>query len=396
MARGSLLKDGDGWRGQLYLGKRHDGREVRRSKKFPAKKGFDHTRDGKRRAEAAMAEWVDSVKDWNIVADTMTFNELIDRFIAAKVDVPGANPNTVGMYRWSQNHVREYHDGLGEIPITKLQVRDMEGLIFHLHNRGMAKSSLNQIRHHMRAALKYAMRDEWVTRNVADLVDLPKTATSTKRRSMTIEQAQAFLRAAEGHRLEAAWFVGMTRALRPGELLGLRWSDLTLDGDRPVLRVRKARKSIDGKLVLGDLKKNYQTDETKAHRDLDLNPMLVAKLRAHREQWEKARKRAGTNWDETWDNVFATRNGTLIAARNFQRDATNLQAKAGIDVGKPYSPYEILRHTGLSILSAIGLPDAALIDLAGHHDEQMLHRHYRHQIRDSVDAGVDAITSLLK
>ena len=48
------------------------------------------------------------------------------------------------------------------------------------------------------------------------------------RRTLTPEQAQAFLEAVKGDRLEAAYVVALALGLRRGEVIGLTWPSLSL------------------------------------------------------------------------------------------------------------------------------------------------------------------------
>ena len=69
-------------------------------------------------------------------------------------------------------------------------------------------------------------------RNVATLVDTP----SGKRRgrpskSLTLEQAEAVLRAAKGSNLEAYVVLSLMTGARTEEIRALRWADVDLDGE---------------------------------------------------------------------------------------------------------------------------------------------------------------------
>ena len=64
------------------------------------------------------------------------------------------------------------------------------------------------------------MRLGLVTRNVADLVDLPRMPRREHIR-VSPEEARRFLEVVSEHRLEALFFVAITTGGRQGELLGL-------------------------------------------------------------------------------------------------------------------------------------------------------------------------------
>lgn len=58
---------------------------------------------------------------------------------------------------------------------------------------------------------------------------------------LTPDQATAFLKTAEGDRLEALFVLAITAGLREGELLGLRWEDVDLEAGKLSVRQQLTR-----------------------------------------------------------------------------------------------------------------------------------------------------------
>ncbi|GGV43000.1 hypothetical protein GCM10010182_79640 [Actinomadura cremea] len=79
----------------------------------------------------------------------------------------------------------------------------------------------------LRHALESAVREEVIPRNVAKMVKVgaPKYKVN---RGLTVDQARDVLKAAHDERLYALYVLALCLGLRRGELLGLRWDDLTL------------------------------------------------------------------------------------------------------------------------------------------------------------------------
>jgi integrase len=75
-------------------------------------------------------------------------------------------------------------------------------------------------------------------------------------------------------------------------------------------------------------------------------------LRLHREQQEKARKRAGETWQDL-DLVFTTRHGTELNAGNVRRAFRTVLKKTDINPGG-WTPRE-MRHSFVSLLSDSGM-----------------------------------------
>ena len=193
------------------------------------------------------------------------------------------------------------------------------------------------------------------------------------------------LTAADGNRFEAALTLGLTRGLRPGELLGLRWQDLQLETDPPTVSARKSLKRTGTKLSLGDLK------TASSRRDLVLPDSVVVDLRRHRARQYEARLRAGQLWNDL-DLVFPNEIGGLVDPANLRRSLAKLCYEARVERVTPYE----LRHTAVSLFSDGGVPIEQLADLAGHKDVRTTMAVYRHQISTVVDGGSDNADEILR
>ncbi len=67
-------------------------------------------------------------------------------------------------------------------------------------------------------------------------------------RVWSAEQTQVLLSTSEAHRLHAAFVLLATTGMRRGEVVGLRWDDVDLDGDR--LQVRQAVTTAGNRIVV--------------------------------------------------------------------------------------------------------------------------------------------------
>ena len=105
--------------------------------------------------------------------------------------------------------------------------------------------TIKDVRAVLRSALSNAMREEFVARNVAELVTAPK---QRKRKVVpwSSDEARRFLESARSDRdvMYAAYVLILVLGLRKGEVLGLRWQAVDLEGrelviDHQVQRVRR-------------------------------------------------------------------------------------------------------------------------------------------------------------
>jgi len=143
-------------------------------------------------------------------------------------------------------HLR--HPVLGSVKLVELTAEMVDQLLAAKAAAGLARIHVSRIRTILGDALKHAKRRGFVARNVAKRAVPPRTKAPVARRSFTPDEARALLLAARGERLESLVTVGLAAGLRPGELTGLLWSDLDLDGQPSTLTVSGAMKqSPDGR-----------------------------------------------------------------------------------------------------------------------------------------------------
>jgi integrase len=263
---------------------------------------------------------------------------------------------------------------------------DIERQLRRLAAEGYARSTVSTARFVLAMILRHAERRGVVARNVAALVDTPPARETQPRRSLTVAQAEALLRAIQGDRLEALVVTGLMLGLRPGELTGLLWEDVDLQVDR--IHVRRALKHERGLLHLGEPKTR------RSWRTLDLPSPVVAALRTQRVRQAEERLRAGEGWGGfAWGDiplVFTTPVGTPIDPSNLRKSFARLTEGAGIG---HWTPYE-LRHLAVSLLSAAGVALEHIADVTGHDSTRMTGQVYRHLITPAVSAGVEPMERL--
>ncbi len=100
--------------------------------------------------------------------------------------------------------------------------------------------------------------------------------------------------------------------------------------------------------------------------------------------------KAGPEWQDL-GLVFASVLGTPIAPSNMNRRLALVTDRAGIG---HWSITELSRHSAASLMSAAGVPLEVIADVLGHSSTRMLEKHYRHQVKPSIDAHVAVMDGL--
>lgn len=271
---------------------------------------------------------------------------------------------------------------VGARRVRQLSAEDVSLFLQDLALAGYARASLEKVRGGLVQVLRHAERQGLVARNVAALVPTP-AGPRAEGRSLTVEQARTLLEAAHGHPLEAAFVLGLTCGLRPGELLGLTWEDVDLD--QGVLRVSRAVSRVGGSVQLGP------TKTASSRRQLRLPVGALDALRQHRSRQLARQELMGERWQDL-GLVFPTSRGTLLDPANLRRALRTVTEKAGLGRWHPHE----LRHSAASLLSAAGVPLEEIADVLGHASTRVTSATYRHRTTPTVEAGAGPMERLFE
>ena len=260
--------------------------------------------------------------------------------LEAKAGSGKKSVNTVDNARWAVE--KWITPALGTKRLRDLSPEDVERLLDKMAAAGRSHRTIVRVKSYLGQALAVAQSRRKVSWNVARVAEMPETMAPAERRSLTPDEARDVLHAAEGHRLEALFVTALMLGLRPGELTGLCWKDVDLEGGS--LTVAGSLKSERGHLRLGETK-------TKQSRTLDLPAPVLAALRAHATRQKEERLKVGSAWRNR-GLVFTTEVGTPIDPSNLRRTTKALCEDAGVE---PVSPNELGRHTAASLLYDAGM-----------------------------------------
>jgi integrase len=274
---------------------------------------------------------------------------------------------------------------LGAVRLCDLSPGHVEDWCMNL-SASRSASTTRQALTVLAMTLDAAMRQELVRRNVARLVDRPRVERR-EAASYSSDQVALLLDRARGERLEPLLSLLAYTGMRKGEALGLCWTDVVLDGDRPHLRVTGTLSRQGGALR----KSEPKTDA--GRRAVPLVPAAVDALRRQRSRQVVERMAAGTAWAES-DYVFTTETGTPIDPRNALRWFYSVRDRAAVarmlsDQRCRHHASEVrpastcprcnrspadylggslhtLRHSAASVLLGSGVPMPVVKDILGH------------------------------
>jgi integrase len=229
----------------------------------------------------------------------------------------------------------------------------------------------------LHAALKQAARWNLTSRNACEAVSVSRRRRLDIR-PLSPEQARAFLKAAEGDRYEAFFVLALTAGLRLGELRGLCWDAVDLEGGR--LQVKRTLVRAGNSLVFGE-------PESAKGRVVALTPRAVESLKAHRSRQQ------GAGLYEADGIVFRSpRTGKPVDHRHLTyRYFCPILERAGL----PRIRLHDLRHSCATLLLSRNVNPKIVQELLGHANIGMTLDTYNHILPGMMAPAVDAMEDVL-
>jgi integrase len=286
------------------------------------------------------------------------------------------SPVTVQVYRDLAARITA---ALGRARLATLRPSDVERFLAAMAKEGYSTSTITRARGLLRAAISRAERDGQVGRNVAALAGMPAGKERQEGRAFTLDEMRKLLAAAKDDPWWHAYcHVAIMCGLRPGELLGLSWANVDLDGG--AVRVRQSLKASG----LDELKTKQ------SRRTITLPAAVTAALREHKRAQREERLRLGEAWQEH-GLVFPGADGAPCSRSRAEHGFRMLCERAGLGAG--WTRYAT-RHTFCSVLSGGGVDIEAIADAMGHSNSNVTRTVYRHLIEDKISAAASAFDKI--
>jgi len=242
---------------------------------------------------------------------------------------------------------------------------------------GLSTRTVRYMHMIMHEALKQALKNNLVSRNIAEATTPPKLV-KREMRVLSKEEQNKFLDVLEGERLGPAFLIDIGTGLRRGELLTLRWSDIDF-GERVIRvshslsRVRTFEEDSNTKSQLV-----FQQPKTKSgRRSIPMLDNVYEALKEHKVAQEEEKKFLGSAYQDN-GLVFCTELGKPIEPRNFNRKFYELLDKAGIEDANLHC----LRHTFATRGLELGMNPKVMQELMGHSSIMLFMDTYAHVLPD--------------
>lgn len=281
-----------------------------------------------------LREWLPGVRSQVKASTHLGYSSLVNRQIIPRL-------GKVAVQDLKPTHLRKLYADLAE-----------EGSRKDGRPGGLSSRTIRYVHTLLCLALRDAVTDGLVQRNVAQLVRPPKLRQE-EMRCWDGQEAQRFLAHARSDRLWAAWALALCTGMRQSEILGLRWTDVDLENGR--LTAQQTLTSIGYKPTFETPKSDFGC------RTLDLNPQTVRILREHRRSQAEEKLAWGPSYVDS-GLVFTRENGELVHPNALARRFSFLIKESGVSkIG-----FHGLRHTSASLALQAGVNILVVSKRLGH------------------------------
>ena len=308
----------------------------------------------------------------------VTVAEYLERWLRDYAAVNVA-PSTLRRYEQIAARLRPL---LGSVRLQALRPMQIQDAYSQLLEDGLAARTV--LHHHrvLREALHHAVRWQLIARNPVDAATPPRPV-DREMRALAPDEVRQVLAACDDPPLRTIIHVAVTTGLRLGELLGLRWSDLELDGG--TASISRAAQYLPGTGVTF-----RQPKSARSRRNIALSPETVRTLQEHR-RWQLDHPLTVGPGSDGQDLVFAAPDGSVRRPYQVTDAFRSLVQRA--DLGP--LRFHDLRHTAATLMLRAGVPTKIVSTRLGHATAALTLDTYSHVTPDMQREAAAAIDAVL-
>ena len=368
--RGSIRQKGkNSWQLQIYTGQFPDGKPRRH---------FETVRGRKGDAQKRLTELLSSLdKGVYTPPGRLTVAEHLHQWLEGYVKTNCSSRTLDGYQSIIESHLIP---ALGNTQLKQLHPQAIQAYY------GMAceRLSARTVHHQHRVlsqSLKYAVRQGYLGRNPAELVD-PPSPRKKAMRTLTPAEVEVLLDSAKDNHYYPVIYTAVSTGLRQAELLGLRWRDIDLDFLS--ISVSQALYKRGGICEFKEPKTSH------SRRRVAMTPKLALFLREYQAERESLYWQLGQslNLDSL---VFANIEGKPLDPGVLSHDFARIVKRAGLE----HVRFHDLRHTFASLMLLRGAKPKVISEALGHASVAFTMDTYSHIIEGMQEDAMALLDEVL-
>lgn len=268
-------------------------------------------------------------------------------------------------------------DTLGQRKLSEITQIQITALLNKIADNGYGWETLNKVRLLLIDMFNRALQDEFLVRNPAKGVRLPKRKPQRYVKALSVDDQEEFLICSSGTFYHNLFVVALNTGLRPGELFALTESDLDFTNNSISVTKTLLYQKFDG-----DEKKTFHMSDPKTYcsnRTVPMNSIarnaLIKQIMIHKIIRNKTVSECSSKHTEFPDLIFTTRFGTPLNSELYCEaierivDEVNL-TRDSLDKMEKFSGHAF-RHTFATRCFEAGIPAKTVQSYLGHATLQM-------------------------
>lgn len=351
-------------------------------------------------AKAARAARAKALTDLSgglhVARDDVTVKEYLTDVWLPSLKGTALRPSTLAAYEGHVNlHITP--SSLGERRLQDLTREAVQSFYGELRESGrvhgkkpLSAATVRRVHATLHRACRDAVRSRLLPVNPTTDIELP-AGDGRERVAWTSQQLASFLKTVRLDRLAPLWLLYGTTGGRRGEILGLRWSDVTIAHDEKgavtggTIAIRKTLLQVKGEVIEGTPKTE------RGRRVIALDPASAAALERQRRLQDQEHKLLGDEWVGT-GFVFTTERGEPLVP-----DAVTRAFRRAVDGTElPSINLHGLRHTFATVsLNELRAPVTQVSARLGHRDPSVTLGIYSHAIAKQDEALAADVASIV-
>jgi integrase len=283
--------------------------------------------------------------------------------------------NTQRFYRNAiKNHIIPT---LGNIKASSLTTKSIEILLRDMAAKHLGAGTIHSVKASLSAAYSDAVRLGDLTRNPMKNVKVPDVQAKPTKPLPRNHWEKVYMEATKDPYMHARIEVAGMLGLRPGEALGLKWSDLNIQ--ESTLRVARQVQRVKGKGLI------VKAVKQKKERTLVISETTIQILQTHK-RYQALQKAA---WTEDLDLIFPNSLGKAQDEKADRNAFKRLLKSAGVP---DYELYQLRKTAFTAMASQTDLK--TLMEFTGHSQISTVLGSYVFATSESMKSAVNGMDSL--
>jgi integrase len=372
---GQIIKHGDKkWMVRIYMGC-----DANRNRRYLNKS----IKGTKKDAETYLSKTATAISTGTFVEPSpITVSDYLSKWLQTAAR-PRVAERTFESY--SEQISRYVTEDLGGRKLSDLRPLHIQKLYAEMQERGLSARTVRYLHAVLSSALKQAVRWGMLSRNPAELVNLPRQVRK-EMHALSPKEAAEFLKAAAQDRWGVLFAFALVTGMRPEEYLGLQWKDVDLT--QGIVSVQRALvwRATGGGWYFGEPK------TARSRRSIPLPASTLRSLIEHRRKQAEERLKAGSDYEQH-DLIFATSLGQPLMPRNLKRRHFRPILKSA-KLPDDFRLYD-LRHSCATLLLSAGENPKVVSERLGHASITLTLDVYSHVLPTMQQAASEKLEKIL-